>query len=311
MLKKSILFLSLFLITMPFLKSDEFKEIKEVVQTETFKEVDGPFKSIQSNEILEEKKLDLKKILWDNNIFFLLIAITVAVVSFFFKKSYLRYLIMLFSLIFFGFYIGGCNCSVGAIIKIFYELFYKDQKILISILLLSIPFVSTFLFGRIFCGYICPIGALQELVNIRDKIIKIPPKVESILRKLRLVLFIILVIFSIALHKNIYADFAPFKALFNLKGSVVQITLGVAILALSLFIYRPFCRFLCPLGIFLEKVALFSLFKIKKDQVSCDKCTFCYKSCKINAIDEKMTVHNDLCIRCGDCLICKKCKSEN
>ena len=166
---------------------------------------------------------------------------------------------LLISLAFLGFYVGGCNCSVGAFMKFFYALFTDQKGILVFSMLIFVPIILTFFFGRIFCGYVCPIGALQEFVAIRDKIIKIDYKWEKILKNLRIVFFILIVVISLIKQEFIFSEISPFKTIFNVNGTIIQVISASLILLISLFIYRPFCRFLCPLSLALEVAGRFSI----------------------------------------------------
>ena len=75
---------------------------------------------------------------------------------------------------------------------------------------------------------------------------------------------------------------------------------------ISIFIYRPFCRFLCPLSLAFEFTGKFSIYKLKKDKDFCGTCKSCEKKCPVNAIDSVKNVDNGSCIRCGECLDCIK-----
>ncbi|MBN2547179.1 MAG: 4Fe-4S binding protein [Spirochaetes bacterium] len=284
---------------------DEFIEIKN----DEFKDIsDDDFKTVTENSIQAEEKNSFIKMIVDNNIIILIIGIILGFLSFILKLKKIRYLFLLSSLIFLGFYIGGCNCSVGAVMKFFYYLIYEHDKLLITSLLILIPVVSTIFFGRIFCGYVCPIGALQEFAAIRDKLIKIDPKTEKVLKILRIFLIVFLIIISIIKHDLIYSKIFPFKTIFNLNGNLIQIIIAVLILIISMFVYRPFCRFLCPLAIVLETAGRFSIVKIKKDKLSCGTCNLCQKKCLMNSIDKNCSIDNGTCIRCGECTTCFKNK---
>ena len=275
-----------------------------------FKLISAPdeFISINNNLVSNEKvktDMTLIKAFIDNNIIYLTAGILLAAAAFFLKLKRARYLIMLGSLIFFGFYIGGCSCSMGSFIKFFYNIIFDRTNLLVLSLLAFIPVASAFLFGRVFCGYICPIGILQEFVAVKDKLIKIKPAVEKKLKHLRIILFAFIIIISVIKNEFIFNQISPFKALFNLTGNYTQIALALLILALSLFIYRPFCRFGCPLSLALEFAGKFSVFKINKNKIFCQSCRRCENKCPVNAITDHR-IKNSKCIKCGECLSCIK-----
>ena len=252
-------------------------------------------------------KTTINELIFKDNIIYIFLAIILGFLSFYFKKvRYIRYIMLLISLAFLGFYVGGCNCSVGAFMKFFYALFTDQKGILVFSMLVFVPIILTFFFGRIFCGYVCPIGALQEFVARRDKIIKISYKWEKKLKHLRIVFFILIISISLIKQEFIFSEVSPFKTIFNVNGTILQVIFASLILLISLFIYRPFCRFLCPLSLALEVTGRFSIFKIKKDKEFCCNCKSCEKKCPVNAIDSEKNIDNGACIRCGECLDCCK-----
>jgi len=284
---------------------DEFIEIKK----DEFMDVSSDdFKPVNENRLQVENYSSFIKMIIENNILFLIAGVLSGFLAFILKLKRTRYLFLLSSLIFLGFYAGGCSCSVGAVMKFFYYLFYEHDKLIIASILILIPVLSTLLFGRVFCGYVCPLGALQEFTAVRDKLIKIGPRTENVFKILRIILIVVIILISIIKHELIYTKYFPFKAIFNINGSMIQIISAVLILVISLFVYRPFCRFLCPLAIILEIAGKFSLYKIKKDKLSCNTCNLCKKKCLMNAIDKNCNIDNGLCIRCGECLTCHKNK---
>ena len=176
------------------------------------------------------------------------------------------------------------------------------------------------LLGRAICGFLCPFGLIQELLN------KIPtPKLakSTITRWLSLTKYVVLLIFVVYLPLHflmttgvgvpafckylcpmgtLQAGIPLVLAHENLRaitGALFQwrlIWLGAILLA-SIFIYRVFCRFLCPLGAiysFFNKIALFG---IKVDMNHCTSCNACVKSCKMDV----HKINDRECIRCGEC----------
>ena len=299
-----LIILSLSLLN-PLYAEDEFKPIKN---SEEFENMDqDEFAPLTNNEAEETNKESyFLKVIKENNIIFLITAVFLGFIAFFFKLKRARFIILLASLAYLGFYIGGCNCSVGAFMKLAYSAIFERHLLLSLLLLIGIPIITTFLFGRIFCGYVCPIGALQEIINIRDRALKISNKVERKLRLIRFLLLAIVIIIPLIQKEFIFNKILPFKAVFNINGNLVQIILAATILLLSLFIYRPFCRFGCPFSLVLEFIGKYSLIKIKKDASFCGTCKNCLKKCPVNAISDNCKVDNGVCIRCGECCECIK-----
>lgn len=210
-------------------------------------------------------------------------------------------------------------CPFGGVVSIYN---YFTDGILIqkihssSIILMYAVFFMTLLFGPVFCGWICPFGTFQEFIGkIGKKIFGkkynhfIPKRFDSILRYLRY-LILILVIYNTAISgKLIFQNVDPYYALFNLFTSEVAVTayivLAITVIA-SLFVERPFCKYICPYGATLGIFNLFRIFKIKRNQKTCIGCNACNNSCPMNIdVSSSKTIYNHQCISC------LKCTSEN
>ena len=67
------------------------------------------------------------------------------------------------------------------------------------------------------------------------------------------------------------------------------------------FIYRPFCKYVCPLGAFYSLFQRISVIRMKVDSSACVDCGACGKACPMN-VDPRRSPNNAECIRCGECL---------
>lgn len=305
--KYAVIIVILLTIAMNIIASDEFFPVTDS---------NDKFVSIEQNNNMDnnnDKLSVIDKIIIsakENNILYVIVGLILGTIFFFTKRIRIRYIFLIASAAFFGFYLGACNCSVGAFIKFFYAILF-DWSILIGILLLIlVPLIFTLFFGRIFCGYVCPFGALQELIVIRNRLFTINVGFEKKLRYLRIVFLILIIAFIIIRKEFFFHDISPFKAIFNIHGNIIQIILAGIILILSLFIYRPFCKFACPYSLVLELAGRFSIFKLKKENSHCDACRRCLKKCLMNAIDKDNIINYGICIRCGECLECIKKDKE-
>lgn len=162
------------------------------------------------------------------------------------------------------------------------------------------------LFGRVFCGWVCPMGAVQQFIYRRGLAVKIPAKVAMVLSYGKYLALAVLVIVVLATGTEAFCQIDPFESLFTISVEPVATTLLVIVLVTSLFIFSPFCRFACPLGAFLSLFSRFSLYQLKVGE-SCKKCGACQKTyCDYNAIDtdeDGMFVFRPLeCTRCGECI---------
>jgi polyferredoxin len=79
-----------------------------------------------------------------------------------------------------------------------------------------------------------------------------------------------------------------------------KIMILIVVLALSMFIYRPFCRYLCPLGAFYSFFNRFSFYQMSIDKEKCTGCKVCERSCPM-AVEVTKNVNSPECIRCGKC----------
>lgn len=173
------------------------------------------------------------------------------------------------------------------------------------------------LFGRLVCGWLCPFGLLQDLLD------KAPlPKIKKNRwsQRLSYLKYVIGIVFVIALpllyfytgNKQVHAfcqNLCPVNALtmelFTISyGSFSLSTLlhggGLVLLLVlfsGLFIFRPYCRFLCPLGAFYGLFHRYALFSVKLDESKCRHCGACMRVCPMDC----QKVGDRECISCGAC----------
>ena len=191
--------------------------------------------------------------------------------------------VAIFSVAYFGFFREGCVCSIGAVQNIALALADETYILPLSALLFFIlPVLFTFLFGRLFCSGVCPFGALQELVNIRNY--KIPRAICSVLELIPWLYLIFAILFAVTRSRFIICHFDPFIGIFRLGGDIELIVFGVALLVMAIFTGRPFCRFICPYGALLSLFSRVSIWKIQLPKTACDNCQLCHNACPVDAI---------------------------
>lgn len=184
-----------------------------------------------------------------------------------------------------------------------------------SFVILSIVLFLGILFGPVFCGWICPLGTVQEwLGNLGIKIFKrkynkfIPYKYDKYLRFLRYGVLIWVVYMTANTGKLLFNDIDPYFALFNFWTSEAAvggiIVLGVTLLS-SLFIERPWCKYACPFGALLGLTNFIRIFKIRRNPKTCINCSKCDNACPMN-----INISNNTSIRDHQCISCLKCTSE-
>ncbi|MBP5222657.1 MAG: 4Fe-4S binding protein [Lachnospiraceae bacterium] len=202
------------------------------------------------------------------------------------------------------------SCPLGSLQTALISSKYKFPYYLLGTILL----LGLFL-GRLICGFLCPFGLLQELLH------KIPsPKLKKsgITRKLSLVKYGILVIFVILLPIAFSAPGfckyicpagtleagIPLTAMQKMLRSMIgglfvwKVVLLFLIAGSCIFIYRAFCRFLCPLGAIYSFFQPVSFFGIRVDEEKCTHCGACVRACKM---DVKKVCDRE-CIQCGECI---------
>lgn len=157
-----------------------------------------------------------------------------------------------------------------------------------------------------FCSTSCPVGGLQELLyKIPSKKFKIPFKISN---SVRIGLFVLFLIVAITLKTSTYFYINLFDLihwefdmpLFDLIEFIVFLVL---ILTVSVFLFKPFCYLICPMGIYTWILEHFSLLKIRVNKEKCTSCGDCEKKASCSSVkailDEKL-------IR-GDCHLCGAC----
>ena len=179
------------------------------------------------------------------------------------------------------------------------------------------------LLGRLVCGFLCPFGWFQEFLH------KIPSKKFSTkkLHILTYLKYVILVLFVIVLPMTVVNEVKMGDPWFCkwlcpagiLEGAIplsivdsgIRSALGVlftwksclliGIVTLSVFFYRPFCKWFCPLGAFYALFNKISFYRYRIDKDKCINCGACAKVCKMDVEVYKTPDHTE-CIRCGDCI---------
>ncbi len=202
------------------------------------------------------------------------------------------------------------SCPLGSLQSALVSSKYKFPYYILGTLLLMGLFL-----GRFICGFLCPFGLIQELLH------KIPtPKLEKskLTRGLTLIKYVLLVIFAVMIPIFIGAPgFCKYicpagtleagipltimqEKLRPLIGALFgwKVAMLIMILAICIFAYRGFCRFLCPLGAIYSFFQPVSFFGVQVDEAKCIHCDACVRNCKM---DVKKVCDRE-CIQCGECI---------
>jgi len=181
------------------------------------------------------------------------------------------------------------------------------------------------IFGRFVCGWLCPFGLFQDLLHK----IPFPKKIKTfrgdrLLRKLKYVILLLFVIILPMCVVDITGLGDPWFCKYicpagTLEGGIPLVLLNdsmreiigflyawkffilIVLIILSVIIYRPFCKYICPLGGIYSLFNKISVFKLRFDEEKCVSCKKCSGTCKMN-VDPCRNPDSTECIRCGLCV---------
>jgi len=180
--------------------------------------------------------------------------------------------------------------------------------------------------GRVVCGFLCPFGLVQDLLNKipHGKNLKVPAKPDHVLRFIKyfILLFMVLLLPAVFGGDGRIAD--PFFCKYicpsgTLGGGIPNVLLNeklrpligpiftwkmavlIVVLAAAVFIPRFFCRYLCPLGAFYGLFNRFALYQMNVDDSACIHCGKCEQVCPMT-VEVTHNINSAECIRCGRCV---------
>ena len=210
-------------------------------------------------------------------------------------------------------------CPIGSLQAVIGSWNFKFAYYVIGFLI----FVGAIL-GRLVCGFLCPFGLIQDLLHKIPFFKKIRTfRGDKLLRKLKYVIFLVFVILLPLFLTDLMGQGAPYFCKLicpagTLEGGLPLVlltkamrgaigwlyiwknTILIATIVLSILIYRPFCKYICPLGAFYSIFNKVSLFRYRIDGDKCVHCGKCAKVCQMN-VDPVKTPNSPECIRCGRC----------
>ena len=234
--------------------------------------------------------------------------------------KYIRISYLSFTLIWIGWYTGA-QLSIFNILSIIrvpitgadLNYFLIDPLIFI---ILAFTIISALILGRgLFCGWLCPFGALQELIgwiakNLGIKKREIPEKYYTKLWTIKYFILVTIIGTSFISMEtaSTLAEVEPFKTAImrHFNRGIPYVSYAIVLLCLSAFMERGFCRFVCPLG---AGIAIIGKLRItdnlKRRQECGSPCNLCSTSCPVNAIPsegkDKGKIIMSECFRCLDC----------
>lgn len=211
------------------------------------------------------------------------------------------------------------SCPIGSLQAVLASRDYKFSFYIVGFLLV----VGAFL-GRFVCGWLCPFGLVQDLlykIPFVKKLRKLPgDKWLKYLKYVVLALFVVILPLTaldiIGQGQPWFCKYiCPSGTLFGgipliaanplLRGALGwlftwKMAILVVLVLLSVLVYRPFCRYLCPLGAIYGFFNGVALYRYAIDEHKCTHCGACRQACKLDIPVDK-TPNSPECIRCGDC----------
>lgn len=211
------------------------------------------------------------------------------------------------------------SCPIGALQAVLSSRNFQFAYYVVGFLLLIGA-----LLGRFVCGFLCPFGWIQDLLHK----IPFPRKCKTfrgdkLLRKVKYGILLIFVILLPLFLVDILGQGTPWFCKLICPAGILEggiplvllnqglrsaigwlyawkgVILGCTVL-LSIWIYRPFCKYLCPLGAIYSLFNPISIFRLRVDREKCTQCGACAKACGMH-LNPVQTPNHPECIRCGAC----------
>jgi NosR/NirI family nitrous oxide reductase transcriptional regulator len=223
------------------------------------------------------------------------------------RRRWMIVALSIFSMMYFGFYRGGCVCPIGAIQNVALALFGGGYAVpLVIVAFFVVPMAATLFFGRTFCAAVCPLGAVQDLIVVKPLLV--PGWLEHSLGLLAWVYLAAAVVFAATNSAMLICRYDPFVSIFRmvplgkmfeawargdpkldpvaLSGRLDTLLLAGVFVLIGLFIARPYCRYFCPYGVLLGLLSKVSRWRVTITPTECVQCRLCEDTCPVGAIRE-------------------------
>lgn len=223
-------------------------------------------------------------------------------VAFFLKRDRLRWVALVATFLYLGWFDGGflSVSHITAVISVGPAVFLEDIPLLLFVVF---TVVTTLLVGRVFCGFLCPFGVLQDFL---EKVVprkfkrELPRALHERLYLVKYVCLAAILLPALAGSRaSIFSFFEPFGTVFFLSSSIVLWGIAGGILVASAIVPRFYCRYACPLGAALAVASTVSPFRIRRVE-HCDHCKVCEQACPTGAIEGPRIDFRE-CVRCNIC----------
>lgn len=211
------------------------------------------------------------------------------------------------------------SCPIGSLQAVLGSRNYKVTFYLAGFCMLIGAFM-----GRVVCGWLCPFGFIQDLLNkipFKKKVQRFPG--DQILRKLKYIILLVFVVLMPLFCVDLLGQGTPYFCKWicpagTLEGGIPLVLLNdtlkgiigwlytwkmfllIFIIVLSIVIYRPFCKYICPLGAIYSVFNPIAIVRYKIDRDICVDCGACEKICPMQ-VNPVKNIDSLECIRCGKC----------
>lgn len=174
--------------------------------------------------------------------------------------------------------------------------------------------VSVLIAGNAFCGWICPMGTLGDVITgLRKRLgwrpVHVPDRVDRVLRYGRYVVLAAVVIATVQTGRLIFAEYDPYVTLFSLHwifepstALIPALIITAVVIVGSVLVDRLWCRYLCPAGAVFAVLGHLSFLRIRRSASACTDCGLCNSPCPVGIdVAHAGTVNTD-CVGCMECV---------
>lgn len=227
-----------------------------------------------------------------------------------FPIKWLRFTVLVSAVVVLGFWLGRF-IGIGDIGR-FLLLVFPDITSGAPVYILIVgSIIISVIFGNVFCGWVCPFGAISEIVYaIPGPKLVISGRLTSRFSYARYAVLVIVLALIIGSRELWPGGYEPFDQLFAFVGGTTAFIFTALILVVSVFHYRFYCKYLCAVGALLGAFARAGL--KRGAPPDCEGCFDCVSVCDMGALREgevEPAIDPALCIQCGDCRAVCKCGS--
>lgn len=213
-------------------------------------------------------------------------------------------------------------CPFGGLESLFKLLVSGNyiQKIFpATMVLFAATIAMAILLNRVFCGWVCPLGLLQEFFTKIGRKLKVkqnswPRPLDRYLKYVKYIGLFIIIYFTWKTGTLVFAPYDPWAAYGHIAGGFADLynefLIGTLFLIIgmvgSIWITQNWCKYFCPMGAMLAIFSKFSPTRIVRDTDTCINCNTCSKVCPVSIDVSKLKeIRNAECYQCGDCI--EKC----